>query len=160
MLLLSGREGYSLYSARRWVWYYKDLACPKYWSAWFCKSHFWLHVYKTAVHRADVRTHTCRELARECRDGMGDERTKGARACSGTEWYCVGPRVGCRGVDFSDETCFRLREVVTFGSGINSYQGRARSYSIFTMVSLGSYGSMETDQGEMLSLHMPGNHRS
>jgi len=96
----------------------------------------------------------------ECRDGMGGERTEGARACSGTEWYCVGPRVGCRGVDFSDETCFRLREVVTFGSGINSYQGRARSYSIFTMVSLGSYGSMETDQGEMLSLHMPGNHRS
>jgi len=65
MLLLSGREGYSLYSARRWVWYYKDLAYPKYWSAWSCKSNFWLHVYKTAVHRADVRTHTCRELARE-----------------------------------------------------------------------------------------------
>ncbi len=94
-----------------------------------------------------------------CRDGMGDGRTEGARACSGTEWYCVGPRVGCRGVDFSDETCFRLREVVPCGSGINSHQGRSRSYSILTMVTLGSYGSRETDQGEILSLHMPGNHR-
>lgn len=57
-----------LCSARRWAWYCKDPACPKYWSAWSCKSNFWLHLYETAVHRADVRTHTRvgrRELARE-----------------------------------------------------------------------------------------------
>jgi hypothetical protein len=54
-------------SARRWTWYCKDPACPKYWSAW---SNFWLHLYETAVHRADVRTHIRvgrRELAREWR---------------------------------------------------------------------------------------------
>ncbi|PMD16204.1 hypothetical protein NA56DRAFT_709010 [Hyaloscypha hepaticicola] len=45
-------------SARRWAWYCKDPACPKYWSAWSSKSNFWLHLYETAVHRADVRTHT------------------------------------------------------------------------------------------------------
>lgn len=59
-----------LRSARRWAWYCKDPACPKYWSAWSCKSNFWLHLYETAVHRADVRTHTRvgrRELAREWR---------------------------------------------------------------------------------------------
>src|SRR5437016_8881210 len=42
----------------------------KYWSAWSCKSNFWLHLYETAVHRADVWTHTWvgrRELAREWR---------------------------------------------------------------------------------------------
>jgi hypothetical protein len=44
----------------------------------------------------------------ECRDGMRDE------------YYCVGPRVGWSGIDFSGETCFCLREVVTFGSRINS----------------------------------------
>jgi hypothetical protein len=35
-----------------------------------CKSNFWLHLYETAVHRADVRTHTRvgrRELARKWR---------------------------------------------------------------------------------------------
>ena len=45
-------------------------ACPKYWSAWSCKSNFWLHLYETAVHRADVRTNTRvgrRELAKEWR---------------------------------------------------------------------------------------------
>jgi hypothetical protein len=32
-----------------------------------------------------------RELTRgvESRDGLGDERTKGAQAYSGIEWYCV-----------------------------------------------------------------------
>jgi hypothetical protein len=62
-----------LCSARRWAWYYKDPACPKYWSAWSCKSNFWLHLYETAVHRADVRTHIRvgrRELAREWRVEM------------------------------------------------------------------------------------------
>ena len=59
-----------LYGARRWAWYCKDPACPRYWVAWLCKSNFWLHLYETAVHRADVRTHTRvgrRELAREWR---------------------------------------------------------------------------------------------
>jgi hypothetical protein len=57
-------------SARRWAWYCKDPECPKYWSAWSSKSNFWLHLYETAVHRADVRTHTRvgrRELARAWR---------------------------------------------------------------------------------------------
>lgn len=55
---------------RRWAWYCKDPVCPKYWSAWSCKSNFWLHLYETDVHRADVRTHTRvgrRELAKEWR---------------------------------------------------------------------------------------------
>ena len=59
-----------LCGARRWAWYCKDPACPKYWVAWSCKSNFWLHLYETAVHRADVRTHTRvgrRELARDWR---------------------------------------------------------------------------------------------
>ncbi len=58
----------------------------------------------------------------ESRDGLGDERTEGAQACSGTEWYCVEKRVGCGGIEYSDEICYRLvREIVTFGnSGINS----------------------------------------
>jgi hypothetical protein len=38
-------------------WYCKDPAFPKYWSAFLCKSNFWLHLYETAVHRADVGTH-------------------------------------------------------------------------------------------------------
>jgi hypothetical protein len=65
-----------LCSARRWTWYCKDPACPKYWSAWSCKSNFWLHLYETAVHRADVRTHTRvgrRELAKEWRVETGWE---------------------------------------------------------------------------------------
>ncbi len=63
-------ENADLCGARRWAWYCKDPACPKYWIAWSCKSNFWLHLYETAVHRADVRTHTRvgrRELAREWR---------------------------------------------------------------------------------------------
>jgi hypothetical protein len=58
--------------ARWWAWYCKDPACPKYWSAWSVKSNFWLHLYETAVHRADVRTHTRvrrQELARAWRVG-------------------------------------------------------------------------------------------
>jgi hypothetical protein len=51
----------------------------------------------------------------ESRDRLGDERTKAAQACSETEWYCVGQRVGRGGVGFSDEICFCLvREIVTF----------------------------------------------
>lgn len=59
-----------LCSTRRWVWYCKDPACPRYWGAWTCKSNFWLHLYETSVHRADLRTHTRvgrRELARAWR---------------------------------------------------------------------------------------------
>ena len=37
------------------------------------------------------------------------------------KWYSIGQLVGRRGIDFLDETCFRLvREIVTFASGINS----------------------------------------
>ena len=57
-------------STRRWAWYCKDPACPKYWTSWSCKTNFWLHLYETAVHSSDVRTHTRigrRELAREWR---------------------------------------------------------------------------------------------
>ena len=58
----------------------------------------------------------------ESREGLGDERTEAAQACSWTEWYCVGQRVGRGDVEFSDEICYRLvRKIVTFGdSGINS----------------------------------------
>ncbi len=34
-----------LCSSRRWEWYCKDPACPKYWSAWSCKSNIELHLY-------------------------------------------------------------------------------------------------------------------
>jgi len=64
------RRGHDLCSARRWAWYCKDPACPKCWSAWSCKSNFWLHLYETAVHYADIRTYTRvgrRDLAREWR---------------------------------------------------------------------------------------------
>ena len=45
---------------------------------------------------------------------LGDERAEGAQACSGTEWHRVGQQRGRGGVDFSDETCFRLVcEIVT-----------------------------------------------
>ncbi len=60
----------ALCCAHRWAWYCKNPACPKYWSAWSCKSNFWLHLYETAVHRADIRTHTQvgrRKLVREWR---------------------------------------------------------------------------------------------
>ena len=58
----------NLRSARRWAWYYKEPVCPKYWSDRSCKSNFRLHFYETALHRADVLTHTRvgrRELAGE-----------------------------------------------------------------------------------------------
>jgi hypothetical protein len=48
----------NLRSARRWAWYCKEPVCPKYWSDWSCKSNFWLYLYETALHCADVRTHT------------------------------------------------------------------------------------------------------
>jgi len=38
--------------------------------AWSCKSSFWLHLYETAAHRGNIRTHTRvgrRKLAREWR---------------------------------------------------------------------------------------------
>jgi hypothetical protein len=87
---------------------------------------FDLHLYETAVHRADVRTHTGGTSRAgegvESRDGLGDKRTEAAEACSGTEWYYVGQRVGHRDIEFSDNICYRLaRKIVTFGdSGINS----------------------------------------
>ncbi len=49
----------------------------------------------------------------ESRDGLGDERTEGAQACSRTEWYYVEQRVGDGGIEFSDE-------VVTFGDSENN----------------------------------------
>jgi hypothetical protein len=58
----------NLRCARQWAWYYREPACPKYWSDWSCKSNFWMYLYEMAVHRADVRTHTRvgrRELVRE-----------------------------------------------------------------------------------------------
>jgi hypothetical protein len=58
-------------SAHRWAWYCGDPACPKYWSAWPCKSNSWLHLYETAVHDADVRTHT--HTGRTSRAGEGVE---------------------------------------------------------------------------------------
>jgi len=46
-----------------------------------------------------------------------------------------------RGVDFSDETCFRLvREIVTFD--------KRNQLVASTMVSLGSYSSRQTDHGK------------
>ena len=76
------------------------------------------------MHRVDVRTHTGGTWRAgegvESRNGLGDERTEGAQACSGTELYCVEQRVGCGGVEFSDEICYRLvREIVTFGDSGN-----------------------------------------
>ena len=76
--------------------------------------------------RGCTDTHTSRTSRAgegvESRDGLGDERTEAAQACSGTEWYCVGQRVGRGGVEILDEIYFRLvREIVTFGdSGIHS----------------------------------------
>ena len=77
-----------LCSARRWAWYCEDPACPKYWSAWPCKSNSWLHLYETAVHRADVRTHTQGRTSRagegvESRDGLGDERAEEPKPAPG-----------------------------------------------------------------------------
>jgi len=77
-----------LCGARRWAWYCKDPACPKYWGAWSCKFNFWLHLYETAVHRADIRIHTGGTSRAgegvESRSGLGDERTEGGFKCNTT----------------------------------------------------------------------------
>ncbi|PMD66910.1 uncharacterized protein K444DRAFT_623160 [Hyaloscypha bicolor E] len=97
-----------------------------------------LHLYETAgTPRECTDTHTGGTSRAgegvESQDGLGEKRTEGAQACSGTEWYCVEQRVGCGGIEFSDEICYRLvREIVTFGnSGIeggNAFM-RAKDYS-------------------------------
>jgi hypothetical protein len=97
-----------------------------------------LHLYETAgAPRGCTDTHTGGTSRAgeglESQDGLGDKRTEGAQARSGTEWYCVEQRVGCGGKEFSDEICYRLvREIVTFGnSGIeggNAFM-RAKDYS-------------------------------
>ena len=56
---------------RRWAWYCKLSTCPKYYSAWSCKSNFLLHLYETPEHYEDKATHTRqgrRELAQAWRE--------------------------------------------------------------------------------------------
>jgi hypothetical protein len=89
------------------------------------------------MYHADVRTHAHTHTGGtsragegvENRDRLGDERTEGAQACSRTEWYCVEQRVGCGGIELSDEICYRLVcEIVTSGdSGIEG--GNALMYA-------------------------------
>lgn len=64
-------ENSNLPSCRRWVWYCKLRACPKYYTAWSCKTNFLLHLYETPVHREDAATRTRegrRQLARTWRE--------------------------------------------------------------------------------------------
>ena len=64
-------ENSSLPHTRRWVWYCKNPACPKYYAAWTCKSNFILHLYETPIHREDVTTHardSRRQLVRASRE--------------------------------------------------------------------------------------------
>lgn len=44
----------------------------------------------------------------ESRDGLEDERTEVAQACSGTEWYFVGKWADRGSVEFSDDVCYYL----------------------------------------------------
>jgi len=61
----------SLQSTHRWVWYCKLRTCPKYYTAWSCKSNFLLHLYETPLHSEDASTRTRegrRQLARSWRE--------------------------------------------------------------------------------------------
>lgn len=63
-------ENATLPPSRRWVWYCKLPGCPKYYSAWACKTNFLLHLYETPMHRNDGNTKTRegrRTLARSWR---------------------------------------------------------------------------------------------
>jgi hypothetical protein len=62
----------------------------------------------------------------ESRDGLGDERTKAAQACSGTKWYCVGKRADRGGVEFQMRYTFvRSRDrYVWTAESTRSRQGR------------------------------------
>ncbi|KAI0438936.1 hypothetical protein F4803DRAFT_533180 [Xylaria telfairii] len=51
-------ENASLPPHRRWVWYCKHRACPKYYSAWASKTNWLLHLYETPEHREDSTTTT------------------------------------------------------------------------------------------------------
>ena len=44
--------------SRRYVWYCKLRTCPKYYTAWSCKTNFLLHLHETPVHRHDPTTST------------------------------------------------------------------------------------------------------
>jgi hypothetical protein len=77
------------------------------------------------VHCEDTQTHTRvghRELSREARvetDGEMKEPKELKPALAQNGIASGNKQAG--GVDFSDESCFRLlREIVTFTSGINS----------------------------------------
>ena len=57
--------------SRRYVWYCKLRTCPKYYTAWSCKTKFLLHLYETLVHRDDPTTSTRdrrRQLSRSWRE--------------------------------------------------------------------------------------------
>lgn len=63
-------ENSTLPPTRRWVWYCKLPSCPKYYSAWTCKTNFLLHLYDTPMHREDDNTksrESRRTLARSWR---------------------------------------------------------------------------------------------
>ncbi|PLB47850.1 hypothetical protein P170DRAFT_447718 [Aspergillus steynii IBT 23096] len=64
-------ENSTLPPSRRWLWYCKLPDCPKYYSAWTCKTNFLLHLYETPIHREDGNTKTRedrRTLARSWRE--------------------------------------------------------------------------------------------
>src|SRR5437016_3261226 len=82
---------------------------------------------------------------------MGDERAKGAQACSGTEWHCVGQQAGHGGVDFLDKNAF-----VLFVRLLRLLAESTRSrHDVFTRFVRLQADSME----KSTSLHMPGNDR-
>lgn len=59
-------ENSTLPPSRRWIWYCKLPGCPKYYTAWSCKSNFLLHLYETSIHRVSELTET-----REGRRALG-----------------------------------------------------------------------------------------
>ncbi|KAI7971756.1 hypothetical protein EIK77_000910 [Talaromyces pinophilus] len=56
---------------RRWVWYCKLRSCPKYYSAWTCKSNFLIHIYESTEHREDdgnISREGRRQFVKSCRE--------------------------------------------------------------------------------------------
>lgn len=51
-------ENSTLPPTRRWVWYCQLPGCPKYYSAWTCKTNFLCHLYETPIHCEDDNTKT------------------------------------------------------------------------------------------------------
>ena len=91
--------------ARQWAWYCKDPACPKYCERLVLQVQLLAaSVRDGCAPRGCTETHTGGTSRAgegvESRDRLGDERTEAAQACSRTEWYCVGQRVGRGGEEW------------------------------------------------------------